>query len=271
MSRPLVVLAIFWSVSALPLLAQLPFYTDDPAVTDPGKVHFELFEEIDGLQRPQFPNLRQNTLNYKVNVGLPYGLEVDVDAPYLAIFRATGIDSSVGMGDVNLGMKWQFHKESGNSWLPALGASLYIEFPSGDASQQLGSGLNDYWLNLIAQKSLSAKTRVNGNLGYLFAGNTSTGVIGITNTRGHVITGGLSILHDFNPRLTLGVELYGGAANLDDLARDQFQIMAGGQFKVREGLSVDFGLIAGRYAASPRVGGQVGFSVDFPDVARRAH
>ena len=66
---------------------------------------------------------------------------------------------------------------------PALAASFYVEFPTGDASQQLGSGLNDYWLNLIAQKSLSPKTRITGNLGYLFAGNTSTGAMG-TQPRG---------------------------------------------------------------------------------------
>ena len=40
-------------------------------------------------------------------------------------------------------------------------------------------------------------------MGYLFAGNTSTGVLGIQTTRGHVYTGGLSVLHDLNARLTL--------------------------------------------------------------------
>ena len=72
---------------AEPLLAQLPFYTDDPAVTERGKWHFEFFNEFDALQR-QYPNLRQNTANYKLNYGLPHNLELDVDAPYLAIFRA---------------------------------------------------------------------------------------------------------------------------------------------------------------------------------------
>src|SRR5262249_50700892 len=50
--------------------------------------------------------------------------------------------------------------------------------------------------NFIMQKPLSDKTRINGNLGYLFAGNTSTGVLGIQRARGHVYTGGLSLLHD---------------------------------------------------------------------------
>jgi len=75
-----------------------------------------------------------------------------VDVPYLAIFRAAETRNTIGGGDTNLGIKWEFHKESRGSRLPALGASLYIEFPTGDSSQQLGSGLIDYWLNLIAQK-----------------------------------------------------------------------------------------------------------------------
>ena len=268
MSRTVPVLCILLCLTGGRALAQLPFYTDDPAVTEPGKVHFEFFDEVDGLQRPQFPNLRQNTANYKLNVGLPHGLEVDFDTPYLAIYRATGTDSSVGAGDLNLGIKWEIHKQSEKSWMPALAASLYIEFPTGDSAQQLGSGLSDYWLNLIAQKYVTEKIHLNGNLGYLFAGNTSTGVVGITNTRGHVVTGGVSILRDFNPRLTLGVEVYGGAANLEDLSRDQFQVMSGGEYKIRDGFSLTFGFIVGRYAASPRIGGQLGFSVDWPDVVK---
>src|SRR6266568_2765847 len=122
---------MFWTLClAAPLPAQLPFYTDDPAVTERGKWHFEFFDEFDALQHPQYPNLRQNTANYKLNYGLPYNLELDVDAPYLSIFRALGTPTSTGTGDLNLGVKWNFHKESQTSRLPALGASLYIEFPT---------------------------------------------------------------------------------------------------------------------------------------------
>ena len=252
-----------------PLRAQLPFYTDDPAVTEKGKLHFEFFDEFDALQL-QYPNLRQNTANYKINYGLPYNLELDVDTPYLAIYRALGSPNSVGGGDTNLGIKWEFHKASKDSWVPALGASLYIEFPTGDSHNQLGSGLTDYWLNLIAQKPLSDKTRVNLNVGYLFAGNTSTGAVGITTARGHVNTGGLSVLHDFTPRLTLGAEVYGGFADNESLGRSQFQVMLGGQYQLRNGLQLSFGVLGGRFIASPLVGGQLGFAVDFPDIIRKA-
>jgi len=249
-----------------PLAAQLPFYTDDPAVTQQGKWHFEFFNEYDRLQHSQYPDLRQNTANYKLNYGLPHNLEIDVDAPYLAITRALAVPGSSGAGDFNLGIKWNFHKEAKDSRLPALGVSFYVEFPTGDTSQQLSSGLTDYWLNFIGQKSLSDKTRINGNLGYLFAGNTSTGVLGIQTTHGHVFTGGVSVLHDFTPRLTLGGELYGGFTENRDLGRSQFQVMLGGQYAIRSGMTFNFGVLGGKYVGSPRVGAQIGFSVDFPDI-----
>jgi hypothetical protein len=243
-----------------PLLAQLPFYTDDPAVTEPGKLHF------DGLQSSQYPNLRQNTTNFKLNYGLPYKLELDVDAPYLSIFRAGRAQNSAGPGDTNMGVKWNFRSVSQVSHLPALAASLYIEFPTGNTRQQLSSGLTDYWLNFIAQEPLTVKTRANVNLGFLFAGNTSTGVVGIQTTRGHVYTGGLSLLHDFNSRLTLGGEVYGGIADNSGLGRSQLQGLVGGQYSIRDGFGLTFALLGGKYVASPRIGGQVGFAIDFPAI-----
>jgi hypothetical protein len=68
------------------LYAQLPFYTDDTAVTERGKWHFEFFDEYDALQL-QYPNLKQNTANFKLNYGLPHNLEVDMDSPYLSTDR----------------------------------------------------------------------------------------------------------------------------------------------------------------------------------------
>ena len=251
-----------------PLAAQLPFYTDDPAVTDRGGVHFEFFDEYDFLQREQFPNLRQNTANYKINYGLPHNLELDLDAPYLAIYRTLSIapGTSAGVGDTNLGVKWNFHIEAAGSPLPALSASLYVEFPTGDKTQQLGSGLTDYALNFIGQHHFTEKTRVTGNLGILFAGNTSTGVVGIETTRGRVYTGGFSLIRDFSPKWTLGAEVYGGLTSNLNLARSQVQVLAGGNYNVREGFALAFGLLGGKYIASPRIGLQIGFAVDFPQV-----
>jgi hypothetical protein len=253
------------------LAAQMPFYTDDSEVTEPFVWHFEFFNEYDGLQSSQYPNLNQNTANFKLNYGLPHNLELDVDAPYLSIYRAQNQTSSAGGGDTDMGIKWKIHAARQNSRVPALAASLYIEFPTGNVRQQLGSGLTDYWLNSIAQEPITDKTRLTANFGFLFAGNTSTGVIGVQTTRGHVYTGGLSLLHDFTPKLTLGAEAYGGVGDTSGLGKDQLQGLAGGSYELRNGFSLTFAVLGGKYEASPRIGGQAGFAIDFPTVVRPSH
>jgi len=245
-------------------VAQMPFYTDNADITDQGTLHFEFFNEYDSLQSAQYPDLRQNTFNYKVNYGLPHGLELDLDAPYLSIYRAPGSQTSNGPGDTDMGVKWNFRKSGRPLSTPALSASLYIEFPTGAVSQQLGSGLTDYWLNTIAQEPFSNKTRLDGNFGFLFAGNTSTGVLGTQNTRGHVYTGGLSLVHDLNRRISLGMEAFGAVADDKSLGKDQLQGLAGGWYQLNSRMAVTFALLGGSHIASPKVGGQIGFEVDFP-------
>lgn len=254
----------WWLLSCCCAHAQMPFYTDDTEVTDLGVLHLEAYDELDSLQSAQYPDLRQNTVNLKVNLGLPYRLEFDVDAPYLTIYRASGSVSSRGIGDTDFGIKWKARETTPTSRIPALAASFYVEVPTGNVQEELGSGLTDYWLNLIAQEQLSERTRINVNAGLLFAGNTSTGVVGIETTRGHVFTGGLSAVHDLNDRLSMGAEIYGGIADNDGLDRTQLQILLGGEYGVSHSVTLCFGLVVGRYNASPQVGGQIGFAVDFP-------
>jgi hypothetical protein len=242
----------------------MPFYTDNADVTDERTLHFESFDEYDALQSAQYPDRRQNTFNYKFNYGLPHGFEIDIDAPYLAIFRSSGSQNANGPGDTDMGIKWNFRKAARPLRAPALSASLYIEFPTGDTRQQLGSGLTDYWLNSIAEEPLSDKTRINANFGFLFAGNTSTGVLGTQNTRGHVYTGGLSLQHDFTARLTLGAELYGAIADDKSLGKDQLQALAGGACQIAPRFAVTFAVLGGSHIASPTIGGQIGFEADFP-------
>jgi hypothetical protein len=255
-------------LSAAPLHAQMPFYTDDTSVTLSKTLHVEIFDEYDGLQSSQVPDERQNTANVKLNFSPWKSLELDVDVPYLAIQRAPGAESSRGVGDTNLGAKWSFPRATPDSFAPTVAVSFYVEFPTGDANQELGSGLTDYWLNFILQKPLSQATRINFNLGLLFAGNTSTGAVGIQTRRGQVYTGGVSMLHDVTDRLTLGVEFYGGISDGAGQDKTQLQALLGAQYGIRDGLTLCLGILGGKYGATPQIGGQIGIAVDFPNVRR---
>ena len=70
----------------------------------------------------------------------------------------------IGLGDTDYSIKYNFLKEKVGSKRPAITASLNVEPPTGSAKKQLGSGLIDYYLDGVMQKTLSPKDtlRVNG-------------------------------------------------------------------------------------------------------------
>lgn len=246
--------------------AQAPFVTDDVGVADYHRLHFEFNNEYDLLQDSAFPNLRQNTANFKFSFGVLHGVEIGFDNQLLGISNApiSYLPTNVlGYGDLDLSVKWNFLKE-GKSWHhPALAASLNIEVPTGDSHRQLGSGETDYYLNFIAQKTVTEKNTLHVNGGIYFAGNTLTGAEGIRSTSGVVFTGGASFVRQFTPKLDLGVEIFGAMTQNFDLGRGQLQTQVGGNYAIRKNMTIDFGIIEGFYQSSPKVGPIVGFSINF--------
>jgi len=244
--------------------AQQPFYTDDADVTSKGQRHFEFSNQFDILQRSAYPNLQQNTASFELAYGLVEGVEVSIEAPLITIFNAPGTTPRTvfGIGDTNIAVKYNFHRERKGSRLPALTISGNVEIPTGDVERQLGSGIADYSLNGVIQKSFTARTVLRLNGGIIFSGNTVTGAVGIR-TRGTVLTGGASLVRQFNSRLYLGAEVTGARTGKSDLGADQLQFQIGGNYFLRSNFSLDFGVVTGRQTADPRFGAQLGFSVDF--------
>jgi hypothetical protein len=257
----LLLLAVFLASSTR---AQQPFVTDDTDTTSKGRFHFEFSNEMDWLRASSLPNVRQNTASFELGYGLLENVEIGIEVPFLTIFNATGtIPNKVsGIGDTNLALKYNFLRERENSRLPAMAIGVNVEIPTGDTKRQLGSGLADLYLNSIFQKSLSSKTKLRWNGGILFSGNETTGVVGIK-SRSTVFTGGASLVKQFTTKLQLGAELTGSVTKALETGQGQLRTLVGGNYQFRQNASFDFGLIAGKFAASPRVGAQVGVSIDF--------
>ena len=205
--------------------------------------------------------MRQNTTVFVLNYGLMRDVEIGVDYPLIVISNAAGTTPKTitGFGDLDFHVKYNFLKERDGSSRPALTVSFSVEAPTGNVDKGLGSGLLDYSLNGIVQKSLPKDTTLRLNAGIVFAGNTSTGEVGIS-TRGRVFVGGGSITKQFTPKLNLGVEVFGAAAG--SVGGSQIQTQFGGNYQLIKKMSFDFGVIAGR-ANSPRAGAQIGVSIDF--------
>jgi len=244
--------------------AQQPFFTDDSDVTSRRHFHFQFHNQFDVLSRSAFPNLKQNTADFELDYGLFEQVEIGIEAPLLTIINDRGElqRRASGIGDTNLSMKYNFLREGDHSKLPALAITLNLELPTGDVTRQLGSGLADFYMNGVLQKSLTAKTTLRLNGGILFSGNETTGVVGIR-TRGTVFTGGGSLVHQFTNKLDLGVELVGAETKSFSLAKGQLQGQVGGNFAFVKNATLDFGIVTGKYVASPRIGAQLGVSIDF--------
>jgi hypothetical protein len=256
--------------SAVPATyAQSPFVTDDVGIAGRGVWHVEVFNEYDWLSPEQIPHLRQNTFNMRLNVGLGRGWEADLDSPLLTVTNtpASSPQRVFGSGDTNLGLK--YHLKDEDSWRsPALAVVGYVELPTGDTERGLGSGLTDVWVYTVAEKRLPHALSVIGNLGYLFAGNTSTGVLGIQAVRGHVVTLSASLTRVVSDHWSTGAELSTAIAPREGLQRGQLQMLVGGIRRLNGTAAVTGALVLGRFAASPRVGLQGGFTVDLKSTHR---
>lgn len=256
------------AITFLPFIsahAQLPFYTDDADTTPKRKFHLELSNEHDWLQRSSFPGLRQNTTVFTLNYGLTDRIELGVNAPLIKIFndRFSRLGSPSGIGDTQFGVKVRLLDEREGSKLPATSVVFYVEAPTGSTRKQIGSGLFDYWLYGVLQKSFTKRTTGRLNGGILFSGNESTGLVGIQSARGQVFTGNGSLVRNFTPRLRLGVELFGAVTSNFALSRGQLEGQIGGGYTLSDKLELTFGVLGGRYSASPRFGVQVGLAYDF--------
>lgn len=261
----LLIFLICVPVLATTARSQIPFYTDDADTTPKGKFHIEVYDEHDVLQKSAYPTKRQNTLVFTLNYGLTKKLEFGVNAPLITLSNSRiAVPRSVsGQGDVQFGLKYRLRDEREGSRLPAFSAVFYIEAPTGNTQKELGSGLTDYWVYGIAQKSVTKATKLRLNGGILFSGNSSTGLIGIRTERGHIYTGNASLVRDFTNRLSLGVELFGAVTGNFKLDRGQLTAQAGGHYAVNDKLTLTFAVLGGRFAASPRGGVHLGFSYDF--------
>ena len=245
--------------------AQLPFYTDDADTTAKGKFHLEIYNEHDVLQAASYPAKRQNTLVFTLNYGLTDRLEFGVNAPLITVSNSRIVEprTVTGQGDTQFGLKYRLRDEREDSRWPAFSAVLYVEVPTGSTEKQLGSGLTDFWLYGIAQKSLPKKIKARFNAGVIFSGNSSTGLIGVNAERGRVYTGNSSLVRDFSDKLKLGVEVFGALADNFKLNRGQLTAQVGGSYAVNKKLTFTFGILGGRFAASPRAGLHVGMAYDF--------
>ena len=257
MKRMIIIINLFLVLGCLiPIRAQTPFTTDDAEVTEEGKYHLEFLNEYDLLQKSLNPSLRQDSAIARFAFGITKRIEIGMDLPTVTIFNSNGTvpRRPMGIGDIGAHFKMKLSEEKEGSKMPAFAVAFALRFPSGNVARSLGSGVTNYLVYGVAQKSLTNKTKLRANAGILFAGNTVIGALGIKTTSGRLFSGGISVVKQYTDKLRLGGELTGVASSNFQLSKGQLQTTLGGNYNLRKNLALDFGLIIGRFPASPRAG-----------------
>jgi hypothetical protein len=244
--------------------AQQPFVTDDVEVADKGKFTLETANEFDRLQPSSAPDEYQNSAHATLSYGLVKDVEISITGQFLALISRESPRVVGGIGDTTLAVKYNFLKEKDGSRRPALAVSGFVQLPTGDEDRGLGSGVPDYGFNAIAEKTYHEKNIFRLNGGYLFSGNTVNGDLGFSSeVHGGIFTGGASYVRKIGEKLQLGAELTTAVTSNFELEKGELQTQFGGNYELNKKTTFDFGIIFGKFDASPRAGFQVGFTRDF--------
>ena len=225
------VLALGASIAGIaPCLAGPPFFTDDPEPVEPrhNEVYvFGTLDHADGASAIAGPAIEYNR-------GIAPDTQFHLVLPYAWNLPNRGATAS-GPGDVEFGIKYRF-VNAGDGGLQ-VGVFPMVELATGSARRGLGNGRTWYRLPLWVQKSAGAWT-FDGGAGFIV--NPAPGMY-------EASFGGLLAQYAFNPRWTLGVEVF----RQNRLAADQLGytlLNAGGYLNFSQHFSVLFsagGSVAG--------------------------
>ncbi len=134
-----------------PAFAGPPFRTDDPIPVDEGHWEIYLFSMATKTRGDMSGTLAGIDANYGAvpNLQLHTTIPLNFDAPSEAGLQ-------LGSGDGEIGAKYRFLTEDEkdeNGWRPQAAIYPAIDFSTGDASRNLGTGRTHVFLPLWVQKS----------------------------------------------------------------------------------------------------------------------
>jgi hypothetical protein len=175
-----------------------PFLTDDPEPVEYQHGEFYVFTTL--LATPGATTVEAPAIEF--NYGIAPETQFHIVAP-IDSFASTGNPTEYGLGDMQIGIKYRFLKET-DDW-PQVGIFPMLMVPTGDADRGLGNG--DAWamLPVWVQKSWGKWTTY-GGIGYAI--NPAAG-------RKNYMFGGWLLQRKVTEKLTLGGEVFFQGADTD--------------------------------------------------------
>jgi len=188
MSRGIWTLVLCLGVLVETAIAGRPLTIDDADPVDPGLFELEGgvgYHKDSGCKHWDFPLGLTYGLFQGVEGGIGFGGQIDKRSEWLEDNRDRTRVRENGIGDLGLGVKWQFFGET--AWCPRQALVPSVKFPTADEDKGLGSGETDYDLTWVASKSLSERLGAHVNAGYSWIGEPEG------ERMGDVVHGGLAL------------------------------------------------------------------------------
>ena len=151
-----------------------PLVIDDADPVDAGQFEFEAGEKyikFSDCRHWDYPVGLTYGLVSGVEVGLGFGGQYETRREFMHEAGFENICEESGIGDLAVGAKWQFVKES--DYMPRQALVPSVKFPTADKDNGLGSGEIDYDITWIASKSLTDKMGAHINAGYSWIGEAA--------------------------------------------------------------------------------------------------
>jgi hypothetical protein len=206
-------------LSARAAWAGPPFQTDDPEPIDYKNYEFYMFGSADGTA----DGTATMGPAVEFNWGALPNVHLHIILPLAASFPAGG-PTTVGLGDIETGVKFRFVQETKRR--PQIGTFVMFELPAGNADKGLGVGKTWYKVPLWAQKSFGPWTT--------YGGGGENIVKGVPGLRSFPFAGGL-LQRDIGKNLTLGTEVfYHGSPDAGDPSAWAAMVDVGGYYKFRD-------------------------------------
>jgi len=176
-----------------------PYDTDDP---DPVSFrHWEVY--LSSHISSDLTQWQGTAPHFEVNYGIVPNVQLHVIVPFA--FNAVMNESAhYGYGDIELGAKYRFVKETG--WCPEIGIFPLVELPSGNTDKGLGNGKTQIYLPVWLQKTFGKWTAYGGT-GYWInpgKGNRNWQFFGLT------------VQYQVMKSLSVGTELYHSTSSTEN-------------------------------------------------------
>ncbi|MDP8262427.1 MAG: transporter [Candidatus Ancaeobacter aquaticus] len=239
------------STQTFALMENRPLNTSEPTLLKRGQFQIA----TGGTFLKQANNDKEWDWVSDIEYGIFDWFEYDIEIPRVSnIYGDADLENVNGLGDIS--MCWAVNPVKEGKFIPTISFACYLKTKSGDEDRNLGTGTNDFTIQLLMLKTFG-KLSVVMNFGYTFVGKPSG-----ENLR-DTFSNNYALKYELADKLVLVSEIYGQTNQNKDASNDPWNMLGGFIYNINDFLAFDCGVGTGLNSESPALRVTSGFVLTF--------